>query len=179
MKKFIIKYGSYSAAFLIISGIITFMVLGGATAGPQEYAKGEVLGYLSIIVSLVFVFFGIKKYRDDANDGVISFGRALKVGALIVLFPAVGFAAYNIFYVQVLDPDFPDKYYVYQLEKMRADADPSEYAAIEESLADQKGMWANVPFQTVLMFMTVYVIGLIISLLSSFILSRAKSNKSL
>ena len=62
MKKLIIRYGLYSATFLIVTGVITFLALGGSSAGSQEYAKGEVLGYLSIIVSLVFVFFGIKKF---------------------------------------------------------------------------------------------------------------------
>ena len=175
MKKFvIIKYGAYSAAFLIVFGIITFLIMGGATSGPQDYAKWEVIGYLTILLSLVFVYLGIKKYRDEENEGEISFGRALKIGALIVLFPAIAFSIYNIIYVEVLDPEFADKYYEYQLEKMKSESEPSEYATIEASLADQREMWGNIPLQSVLMFMTVYVIGFIISLLSSFILSRGK-----
>ena len=177
MKIFVFKYGLYSAVFLILFGLITFLLIGGAKAESQDYAKGEVIGYLSIILSLIFVYFGMKEYRDKGNDGAISFGKALKVGSLIVLFPSVAFAIYNIFYIEVLDPDFADKYYEYQMEKMKSDADPGEYASIEASLADQKEMWGNVPFQTVLMFMTVYIIGFIISLLSSFILSRPSSNR--
>lgn len=175
MKSIILKYGIYSAIFLIIAGLIPFLFMGGSETVPEDYGKGEVIGYLTIVLSLVFVFFGIKKYRDESNGGVITFGKALKMGVLIILFPSFAFAIYNIVYVEFLDPDFADKYYEYQLDKMKADADPSEYSSIESSLADQKEMWANIPFQTVLMFMTVYVIGFIVSLLSSLILSRKSS----
>lgn len=175
MKSIILKYGSYSAIFLIVAGLIPFLFMGGSETVPEDYGKGEIIGYLTIVLSLVFVFFGIKKYRDEGNGGVITFGKALKMGALIILFPSFAFAVYNIIYVEVLDPDFADKYYEYQLDKMKADADPSEYSSIESSLADQKEMWANIPFQTALMFMTVYVIGFSVSLLSSLILSRKSS----
>lgn len=176
MKNYVIKYGSYSAIFLIVFGFITFLIMGGASSGPQDYAKGEVIGYLTIILSLAFVYLGIKKYRDDGLGGHISFGRALKMGALIVVFPAIAFSIYNIIYVEVLDPGFADKYYEYQLEKLMTEASPADYATIEASLIDQKEMWGNMPLQSVIMFLTVYVIGFIISILSSAILSRRKSN---
>lgn len=176
MKNYVIKYGSYSAVFLIVFGFTTFLIMGGASSGPQDYAKGEVIGYLTIILSLAFVYLGIKKYRDDSADGYISFGRALRMGALIVVFPATAFAIYNIIYVEVLDPDFAEKYYEYQHDKLMSDAEPTDYATIEASLMEQKEMWGNIPLQSVLMFLTVYIIGFIVSILSSVILSRRKSN---
>jgi hypothetical protein len=177
MKNLMVRFGLYSAIFLIAVGLASFYIAGGASADPQSYGTGEVIGYLSIVVSMIFVFVGIKKYRDDNLDGQISFGKALKVGSLIVLFPALAFALYNVVYVEFMDPDFSDKYYEYQVEKLKAEADPSEYETIEATMEGQREMFANIPFQTVVMFMTVYVIGFIVSVLSSIVLSRSHSDK--
>ena len=65
MKNYVIKYGTYSTIFLVVFGFITFLIMGGVSSGSQDYAKGEVIGYLTIIFSLLFVYLGIKKYRDD------------------------------------------------------------------------------------------------------------------
>ena len=174
MKKYVIKFGTYSALFLIGTGLALFFARGGASAGPESYAVGEVIGYLTIVLSMAFVFFGVKKYRDDERGGLIKFGEALKMGALIVLFPALAFAIYNIVYVEFLDPEFVGKYYEYQLDKALALADPGEQETVRATMASQKEMFANIPFQSVVMFLTVYVIGFIVNVISALILARKK-----
>jgi Protein of unknown function (DUF4199) len=175
MKNYIIKFGTYSALFLVGIGLIQFYALGGASAGSETYSTGELLGYSTIILSMVFVIFGIKKYRDEERAGIISFGQSLKIGALIIIFPSMGFALYNIVYVKYMDPDFAAKYYEYSLDNALKDADPSEYEMIEAEIVSQKEFFANIPLQTVVMFLTVYIIGFIITVISSMVLSRKKS----
>ena len=75
MKKFILKYGLYSAALIIGLFSISFM-----TMDTIGMAAQEIFGYLSIFLALVFVFFGVKAYRDKERSGSIKFGRALGVG---------------------------------------------------------------------------------------------------
>ena len=174
MKNYVIKFGTYSALFLVGAGLALFFGMGGASAGPESYAVGEVTGYLTIVLSMVFVFFGIKRYRDDERGGTIKFGESLKIGALIVLFPALAFAIYNILYVELLDPEFLEKYYEYQLNKALASADPAEQETVRATMAGQKAMFANIPLQSVVMFLTVYVIGFIVNIISSVILSKKK-----
>ena len=174
MKENVIKFGLYSAVVLIGSGLIIFYIMGGASAGPDGYATSEVIGYLTIIASMIFVFLGIKFYRDKENNGKLTFGEAMKMGCLIILFPAIAFALYNWFYVEVLDPDFASKYYEYQLGKMKAEVDPSEYADVEASMASQKEMFSNIGFQSFIMFATVYIIGFIITVLSGIILKKSE-----
>jgi len=173
MKEKVFKFGLYSGVILFVIPLITFYAMGGASGGPEGYAASEVIGYLTIIASMIFVFLGIKSFRDNENNGKLTFIEALKMGSLIVLFPAIAFTLYNWFYVEVLDPDFVNKYYDYQLGKMKAAADPSEYAAVEASMASQKEMYANVGFQSFVMFATVYVIGFIITVLSGIILRKS------
>ena len=80
----------------------------------------EVVGYLTMLLSMIFVFMGIRYYRDHVNNGHLSFGEGLKLGALIVLFPALTFGLFDILYTQVLHPSFSNEYMAYQVEKIKA-----------------------------------------------------------
>ena len=88
MKNTVLKYGFYSAI------AITALFLIGWFIGKEfdlGYSSQEVVGYASILVSLSFVFFGIKHFRDQENDGQVSFGKALLIGLLISLFASIAF----------------------------------------------------------------------------------------
>jgi len=173
MKQKIIKFGLYSAVLLIALPLITFYLLGGAEAGPDSYSKQETVGYLTMVASMIFVFLGIKAYRDNENDGKLTFSEALKMGSIMVLIPATAFMLYNLVYVEFMDPDFVNKYYDYQLSKMKAAADVSEHAAIEASMASDKEMFADLGFQSFVMFSTVYIIGFIVTIVSGIILRKS------
>ena len=71
-----------------------------AKESEMGYKIAEIVGYSTILLSMIFVFLGIKKYRDENNGGNISFGEALKVGVLIVLIPSIAFGLYNLFYIE-------------------------------------------------------------------------------
>jgi hypothetical protein len=43
------------------------------------------IGYASMLIAFSLVFVGIRNYRDKFNEGVISFGKAFKIGIMIVL----------------------------------------------------------------------------------------------
>ena len=68
MKKTIFRYGFYGLG----AGAILFGcgLLFGDSLG---YRVQELIGYGSIVLSLMFVFFGIKHYRDHVRKGEISF----------------------------------------------------------------------------------------------------------
>lgn len=64
MKKTVIKFGQ--RAFFTA----TILFLLALTLGKNlSYGAQEVIGYSSMAISLVFVFFGIKNYRDQENGG--------------------------------------------------------------------------------------------------------------
>lgn len=153
MKTTVIKYGLYGliTASAIFLGVL---VLGkDLSMGTQE-----VLGYLSMIVSLSFVFFGIKSFRDKVNNGELSFGKAFTVGLLISLFAGIGFGIVDYIYTAFINPDFMEQY----IETMRSQGYEGEIPSYSSG------------FMGFLMFATVVLIGIIISIISGLLLKRTK-----
>lgn len=92
MKNPIWRNGIYS--MLIILGVFTaIQVIWGFTI---PYRTSEIIGYLTIFISLAFVFLGIRAYRDEKNGGEITFGKALQIGLLITVFPSTAFAVFTM-----------------------------------------------------------------------------------
>src|SRR5882757_4740329 len=78
MKKNIIIYG-------LIAGIVVSVLMLFSVSNINDFNIGLFVGYTSMLIAFSFVFVGIKNYRDKYNAGVISFGKAFKIGIMIVL----------------------------------------------------------------------------------------------
>ncbi len=71
-----------------------------------------VVGYTTIVISFLFVYFGMRSYRDNVLGGHISFGKGFQAGILITLISCVFYvAAWLVIYYNFI-PDFADKYAV-------------------------------------------------------------------
>lgn len=153
MSSTIIRYGIYSlltAAVIFLAALIL-----GADLSMNTQA---IVGYASMVVSLFFVFFGIKHFRDKENEGAITFRKAFIIGVFITLFAAVGFAIVDFIYTKVINPDFMKEY----IEAMKANGSSEpipEYGSA---------------FLAFIMFLTVLIIGIIMTILSGIILTRKK-----
>lgn len=167
MKKTVIRYGSYGAISICVLFLLSWFVLDGLPLSTQE-----VLGYLSMIISLGFVFFGIKHFRDSENNGKVSFKKALTIGILISLITALVFGILDVIYTEVLNPEFMENYYQATAKKMEETLSAEEFKVKLAEMESQKEMFSNPIFTFVLMGMTVFVIGFIISLISALILQR-------
>ncbi len=167
MKKSVLRFGLYGAALLSILAILPWFL-----EGHLSYSIREVLGYASIVVSLSFVFFGIKHFRDVQNNGKVSFGKALKIGVLISLFASVAFGILTVIYMTWVNPDFTAEYYGESIEQMRQALPADEFETKVEELEAAREMFSNPGFSFLLMALTVFIIGFIISLISSLILQR-------
>lgn len=151
MKTTILKFGFYGLLFsflLFLSGLYVGM---GLDLGTQE-----VIGYVTIVLSLVFVYFGLKHYRDTVNGGKLRLGKALSIGMLITLFPAMGIALADVLYTTVINPDFFSSY---------------EMAMRNEGFTGELPEYSS-EFVALLMFLTVLILGALITFLSAFLLKR-------
>ena len=167
MKSTVIKYGSFG----LLTGVVLFLasiLLGKGLS----YTTQEILGYVSMVACLSFVFFGIKHYRDKVNNGLISFGKALAIGLLISILVGVGVGVADYIYTTVINPDFASEYLETSLKAMENTLTPEEFQLKKAELTQQMEAYGGSGFMAFLMFFTVVIIGFIISLISGLILQR-------
>jgi len=170
MKNTILKYGVY--AFITAS----VLFLGGFLLGKQldlDFNTMAVFGYASMVLSLVFVYSGIKHFRDHVNDGKVTLGKAIVIGLLISLFSAIGFAIVDYIYTTSINPNFAVEYKDYTLAQLNeANLSVEELKAKTAELEASMDMMGSSGFMAFIMFATVMIIGFIISLISGLILQR-------
>ena len=70
--------------------------------------SGAIIGYTTIVLSALMIFFDVKSYRDNVAGGTISFGKAFQVGLFIALVSAVCYVVTWEFIYLKLMPDFWD-----------------------------------------------------------------------
>lgn len=167
MKKIILRYGLYCGITICVLFLLSWYVM-----DDLSFVSQEVLGYASMIIALLFVFFGIKHFRDIENQGKVAFKQALTIGVLISLITAIVFGILDVIYTEILNPAFMEDYYTASVEQMRQTLPPEEFKTKLAELESQKHLFSNPLFSFGLMAMTVFVIGFIISLISSLILQR-------
>tara|TARA_R110002073_G_scaffold40547_5_gene115190 strand:+ start:329038 stop:329550 length:513 start_codon:yes stop_codon:yes gene_type:complete len=170
MKNTVLRYGIWSALSICVLFLISSLALKNL-----DFKTQEIYGYASIVVSLLFVYFGVKHFRDQKNGGLVSFGKSLLIGLLITSFASVTFGLYNVVYVEYIDPDFMTEYYNYSVEQVSKTLSGAELQSKLAQMEDEKELFSNPIMNFSLMFMTVFMVGLIISLISSLILSKKPS----
>lgn len=167
MKRTITKFGAL--AFLTAS--ILFL-LGFLLGENLDFSTQAVLGYGAMIISLLFIFFGIKHFRDKENKGKLSFMKALKIGLFIAAFAALGFAIIDYIYTTQINPNFQEEYLTHSIEQMQTELPVEEFEAEKEKLTQQMQNYGGSGALALIMFATVMLIGVMISLISALILQR-------
>jgi len=171
LKKTVLTFG-------IISGVVIAVLMGLTTifADRIGFDRAVIVGYTTMLMAFLLVFFGIKSYRDNVGGGVITFGRALTVGMLIMLITCVFYVvSWEIIYFNFL-PDFPEKYSNYALEKSRAaGATPEQLAKQAEELKQMKVMLDNPWLSAAVIFISEPLpVGLVMTLISAAILRKRR-----
>ena len=165
MKNPIIRNGVYSGLLMLALFVIAYFIGG-------DFGMQEIIGYLSILISLVFVFLGIKQYRDEIGNGNITFGKAMQVGLLIVLVPSIVFGLYNLIYIEYIDPNFVENYYADALAQMKDSLSPEEFKVKAVEMEAEKEAFGSPLIQFGAMAATVFLMGVVVSVISSFILKK-------
>ncbi len=165
MIKAALKYGLMAGLMIFIIGFVPLIIAGG----PQElgYGISEVLGYASMILSLLFIIIAVKQYRDKQLRGKISFGKALGLGLLVSVVAGIILVVGDTIYLLYIDPDFAVNHMEHQIGVMR-DSGVSE----TEIQAMQQQMVSATWIFEVVMFLTVFFFGLIISLITAAIYKK-------
>lgn len=174
MKKNIVIYGLIAGAIVSILMLSTVNYLSHCE-GNVNYDTSMLIGYASMLIAFSLVFVGIRNYRDKFNEGIISFGKAFKIGTMIVLIASTIYViAWLIDYFFFI-PDFMDKYATHMLDELKASgASQLEIDKQAEEIARFGKMYKNPIFNAMMTYMEILPVGLIVTLISSLILKRKK-----
>jgi hypothetical protein len=169
MKKAVLRFGTYSALAELLSFVACWLIL--SVSHFSISAQGN-LGWAAILCPLVFIYFGIRYYRDQFNDGTISFLNALKVGLLITIMPSLFYALVETIYVTLIDPKFYENIYQKELEFYRSSLSAAAYAAKVKAMKSEMAMNANPIYNFSFIALFIAACGAIVSLLCALILWR-------
>ena len=170
MKKTVLTFGLIAGAILSVMMLATLPFLD--TIG---FEHGEVIGYTSMVLAFLLIFFGVRSYRDTVTGGSVGFGRALLVGVLISAVASLCYVAtWEVIYFK-LTPDFGATYQAHLLEKARNDGESE--AAIAQRKADLDRfveLYRNPAINAAITFLEPLPVALVVSLVSAGVLSRRK-----
>jgi len=172
MKKMVITYGLLSGAVGAVLMLCLALYMG---TDFDSAASSHLVGYAGILLSMLFVFFGVRAYRDQAAAGVISFGKAFQVGLLITLISCAIYVLAWMIVSNTLMSDFMDKYVAYTLEKLRSSG--ASEAVISEKTAEMehfKELYKNPLFRIGITFLEPFPVGLAVTLLTAAVLRRGR-----
>jgi hypothetical protein len=135
---------------------------------------GLVIGYTTMVLAFLLVFFGIRSYRENVGGGRISFGRALSVGLLIMLITCAFYVVTWEFVYFNFMPDFAEKYAAFALEDARAHgASAAELAKQAEDMRKFQEMYSNIFFNVAMTLLEPLPVGLVMTFISALILRRS------
>jgi len=177
MKKNIIIYGLIAGIVVSILMLSTVNYIGHCE-GNVDYNTSMLIGYASMLIAFSLVFVGIRNYRDKYNAGVISFGKAFKIGIMIVLIASTIYVVAWLIDYFFFIPDFMEKFSAQELDKLKASgASQIEIDKQTKEMADFATMYKNPFFNAMMTYVEILPVGLVVTLISSLILKR-KSAKN-
>lgn len=159
------RYGLMQGIFLFVAIFASYFLFGDS---PENYGKGEIYGYSMMILSCTAIFFAAKHYRDKYNNGVIGFLPCAGLGIGVSAVAGAIFALYNWVYLTWLNPNFLVEYQAWHEAQIRSSGLPQ--ADIEKQLselAQSADMMQSMPVMLVVMFLTVFFIGVLFSLVTA------------
>lgn len=167
MKKTVLTFGLLSG--LVVSGMMV------ALLPLQGRIHSVLVGYATMLAAFLLIWFGIRSYRDNVAGGIVRFGRAFAVGALIALVSSVCYTVtWEIYYFGV-GTDFISRYQAHQMAEAREKgATPAELDAKAAELKKFATMYENPAINAAMTIMEPLPLGLLVALVSAGLLSRRR-----
>ena len=162
--------------FGLISGlIVTAMMLYSVAKcySDPDFEGNMVLGYAAMILAFSTIFVAIKNFRDKYNGGVISFGKAFRIGLYITLVASTIYVLVWLVEYYVFVPDFMDKYTAHMIKvKQDSGASLQEIQKQTRQLTSMQEMYKNPLFVVLFTYFEILPIGLAVALISALILKK-------
>jgi Protein of unknown function (DUF4199) len=168
VKKTVLTFG-------LISGVISSLLMACSIPFYDRIGNDRalILGYTSIVLSFLLVYFGIRSYRDNVGDGHITFAMGFGVGICITLISCAFYVGTWEVLSRTVFQDFMDKYSAAMIVKAQASGASAQ--VVQAKIAEiqhMKEMYANPLYRMMMTFIEPFPIGLLITLISAAVLRK-------
>lgn len=167
--------------FGLIAGVIlaAMLVITLTLHEHIGFDRGELIGYTSMVMAFLLVFFGIRSHRETLAGGSIGFRRAFLVGSLIVVVASLCYVVtWQVLYTRYA-PDFMADYQTHIIDKARAaGASDASIAKTRSELEGFAEMYRDPFVRAAISFVEPLPVGLVIALVSAGILSRRRRERA-
>jgi len=172
MQKVVLTFGLIGGVILTVMMLVAFQF-----KEQIGFDRGVYVGYTSMVLAFLMVYFGVQSYRDNVAGGSITFGRALNVGLLISLvIMACYVVVWEVTYYNFM-PDYLDQYTAYALEQARqSGASADAITAQAEEMRQFGEMYKNnLLINIAFTLLEPLPVALVFTLLTAGIASRKRS----
>ena len=173
MRKIVLTFGLIGGAILAAMMLITIPF-----QDQIGFDKGVYVGYTTMVLAFLMVFFGVQSYRDNVAGGSVTFGRAFKVGLLISLvIMACYVATWQVVYYNFM-PDFLDNYTAYALDQARqSGASADAIAAQAKEMREFGEMYKNPLVNIAFTLLEPLPVALVFTLVTAGVVSRKRTTQ--
>ena len=167
MKRIVLIYG-------IIGGIIVsalmWLTLGN---GEHDWDNGMWIGYTTMVIALSTIFFAVRTYRDNYLGGVITFGKAFRMGLYITLIASTMYVGSWLVLSATSKQDVMEQYYQHEKAKLVSSDMPADQVEAKlQEMREFQEMYKNPVVKIGFTYMEILPVGLLISLVCATVLKR-------
>lgn len=147
MQRYILRYGIMSGLTTVVMASLVWLM---SARDPSIMTLGVVVGFAAMVLSMVFVFLGVRAFRTSLEGAPLSFWMAFRCGGAIALCTCLFYVVgWEITYATAF-PDFAERYAESQkMEMRRTTSDKVTLqqfdAAMQEFVRDYHNVFIRVP----------------------------------
>lgn len=170
MRRIVLTSGLVAGAILSAMMLIAFRF-----QDAIGFDRGAIVGYASMVLAFLMVFFGVRAFRERSPGGTISFGQGFTVGILIVAVATACYVTTWQFVYRRMAPDFMERYAEYALEQSRqAGKSEAELERQRQEMAEFAERYKNPLVNIAFTALEPLPVGLLFTLVSAGVLSRRR-----
>lgn len=159
--KFALTYGLIIGLTLVVYAVILYIA---------DIYFNKALGYVQYVILIVGIVMAVIAFRDKAQGGYISYGRALGYSVLVTMFAGIVSVLFNFIMINYIDQGLIDKYMAVveeTLQNSRFIPEDQIDLALDKSRSSITALWTLPVGVAGFTF-----VGFIISLVTSAILKK-------
>jgi hypothetical protein len=164
----------YALTYGILAGLVILAIFIPALHLLHQHSMA--VGYLIMLVGLTLIFVGVKRFRDIERGGILKFLPAFLLGVGISLVASIIYVVGFEIYLATTDYSLIDDYIGAQLRASQAAGmSGADLARMSEEMAAMRAQFRENPlFRMAMIFIEVFPVGLLVSLVSAALLRNPR-----